>query len=60
MRHSYRLVNVRAVLTHGEYDRGDRKEQAVPTVKDRRRKLPGRFEDLVRMMPPQAIMDELQ
>ena len=32
----------------------------MPTVKDKRRRLPGRFEDLVRVMPPQAIMDELQ
>ena len=32
----------------------------MPTIKDKRRRLPGRFEDLVRMTPPQAIMDELQ
>lgn len=32
----------------------------MPTVKIKRRKLPGRFEDLARMMPPRAIMDDLQ
>jgi HTH-type transcriptional regulator/antitoxin HigA len=26
---------------------------------DRKTKLPGRFEDLVRLMPPQAIMDDM-
>lgn len=30
------------------------------TKRDHKTKLPGRFEDLVRLMPPQAIMDDVQ
>jgi len=31
---------------------------AVPTTKNATEKLPARFEDLVRLMPPQALMDD--
>jgi HTH-type transcriptional regulator / antitoxin HigA len=32
---------------------------AMPTTKNANEKLPGRFEDLVRLMSPQALMDDL-
>ena len=31
----------------------------MPTTKSTKEKLPGRFEDLVAMMPPQALMDDV-
>jgi len=31
----------------------------MPTTKNANEKLPGRFEDLVRLMPPQALMDDV-
>lgn len=32
----------------------------MPATNDHKTKLPGRFENLVRLMPPQAIMDDVQ
>lgn len=32
----------------------------MPSVKHDHGKLPGKFEDLIRQMPPQAIMDDVQ
>jgi len=31
----------------------------MPTTKNAKKKLPGRFEDLVKLMPPQALMDDV-
>ena len=31
----------------------------MPTTKNAKKKLPGRFEDLVKLMPPQALMDNV-
>jgi HTH-type transcriptional regulator/antitoxin HigA len=32
----------------------------MPTIKDAYKKLPGSFEDLLRLMPPRALLDDVQ
>ena len=60
IRYDYRLDNVRHVLTHSEYDEGAWKDiEAMPATKQDNPTLPGRFEDLVALMPPRAILDDI-